>query len=146
MAAAKNERGLTLIEVLAVMAVLSILAAIAVPTFLKTIDGMRKQAYVANALALKDAATFYIKDLIVHEEEVPAEITYNLLVEQKYIEGIKDPDTKAMWDRYNTSYLTTEDETVSKVCMHGDKRNLCGDDGRTAVSVHKLAKEDVIDK
>ncbi|MFS0780751.1 prepilin-type N-terminal cleavage/methylation domain-containing protein [Bacillus sp. 1P06AnD] len=143
---AMDEKGLTLIEVVAVVAVLAILAGIAVPTFLKTIDGMRKQAYVANAIALKDAATFYVKDLLVHEEEIPVEITYEMLLSHGYIEGIKDPDSRKMWEITNASYLTTEGETVSHVCLQGDKRKLCGKNGETPVAIHGMDKEDVIDK
>ena len=52
----KNQKGLTLVELLAVIVILGIIAAIAVPAIANIIDNSRKDAQFANAEALYDAA------------------------------------------------------------------------------------------
>ena len=52
----KNQKGLTLVELLAVIVILGIIAAIAVPAIGNIIENSRKDAQVANAEALYDAA------------------------------------------------------------------------------------------
>ena len=52
----KNQKGLTLVELLAVIVILGIIAAIAVPAIANIIDNSRKDAHVANAESMYDAA------------------------------------------------------------------------------------------
>lgn len=52
----KNEKGLTLIELLAVVVILGIIAAIAVPAIGKIIDDSREKAVVSDALQIINAA------------------------------------------------------------------------------------------
>ncbi|ADH98955.1 pilus assembly FimT family protein [Salisediminibacterium selenitireducens] len=52
----KNQKGLTLVELLAVIVILGIIAAIAVPAIGNIIENSRKDAQIANAEALYDAA------------------------------------------------------------------------------------------
>ena len=51
----KNQKGLTLVELLAVIVILGIIAAIAVPAIGNIIENSRKDAQIANAEALYDA-------------------------------------------------------------------------------------------
>ena len=52
----KNERGLTLIELLAVIVILGIVAAIAVPSIGKIIENSKWDAHCANAITVLNAA------------------------------------------------------------------------------------------
>ncbi|PRO64901.1 pilus assembly FimT family protein [Alkalicoccus urumqiensis] len=52
----KNQKGLTLVELLAVVVILGIIAAIAVPSIGGIIENSREDAQVANAETLHDAA------------------------------------------------------------------------------------------
>lgn len=52
----RNEKGLTLIELLAVIVILGIIAAIAIPSIGGLIENSRKDAHIANAQQMVNAA------------------------------------------------------------------------------------------
>ncbi|MBN2876560.1 MAG: prepilin-type N-terminal cleavage/methylation domain-containing protein [Bacilli bacterium] len=56
----KNERGLTLIELIAVLVILGIIAAIAVPTIGNTINAQRERAAEAEWSAIMSSAELYL--------------------------------------------------------------------------------------
>ena|SRR5690625_3673494 len=55
----KNERGLTLVELLAVIVILAIIAVIAFVMIGKVIDNSKKDAHIANAQQLISSAKLY---------------------------------------------------------------------------------------
>jgi len=59
----KNEKGLTLIELLAVIVLLGIIAAIAVPSIGGVIENSKKNADVESISLLKDTAVRYLYDV-----------------------------------------------------------------------------------
>ncbi|MBE2920669.1 prepilin-type N-terminal cleavage/methylation domain-containing protein [Anoxybacillus flavithermus] len=117
----RNEKGLTLIELLAVIVILGIIAAIAIPSIGGLIDNSKKDAHVANAQQMINAAKIAVtadKDLI------PANGKYTVLplayLENKgYLETVKDPDgdtttyTKALKD-YNGEPNTVQSDPKGK--------------------------------
>lgn len=58
----KNEKGLTLVELLAVIVILAIVAAIAIPAISNVIDNSRYKALKADAINVIHAAQFYFME------------------------------------------------------------------------------------
>ncbi|CUA80937.1 prepilin-type N-terminal cleavage/methylation domain-containing protein [Anoxybacillus suryakundensis] len=82
----RNEKGLTLIELLAVIVILGIIAAIAIPSIGGLIENSRKDAHIANAQQMVNAARLaYTADSTV------TEYTLQYLEEKKYLEPVKKP-------------------------------------------------------
>ena len=121
-----SERGLTLIELLAVIVILGIIAAIAVPAIGGLIEKSKTQAFVSNAYAVKDASVYYLKEHLLHGGEERTEVSYRELIAGGYLEEIQDPDTGKRWDADgNLSYAAVEGEQVTGICLIGEKRKLC---------------------
>lgn len=58
----KNEKGLTLIELLAVIVILAIVAAIAIPAIGNIIENSRSKAVVSDAVNVMNAASIYFTE------------------------------------------------------------------------------------
>ncbi|OQM45710.1 type II secretory pathway pseudopilin PulG [Anoxybacillus sp. UARK-01] len=91
----KNERGLTLIELLAVIVILGIIAAIAIPAIGGLIDNSKKDAHVSNAQQMINAAKIAVtsdKDLIPEDGKYSL-ATLKYLEDEGYLETVKSPDS-----------------------------------------------------
>lgn len=89
----KNERGLTLIELLAVVVILGIISAIAVPSIGGLIDNTKKDAHVANATQMINAAKIYVTGSAESIDDGGTEkLTLQMLYDKNLLEEMEDPD------------------------------------------------------
>jgi type IV pilus assembly protein PilA len=87
----KNQRGMTLVELLAVIVILGIISAIAVPSIGGLIDNTKKDAHVANAQQMVNAARLAItSDVNLQKDTIYLPLAY--LESQNYLETVDDPD------------------------------------------------------
>jgi|SRR5690606_23131404 len=98
----KNERGLTLVELLAVIVILAIIAIIAFVFIGGVIENSRKDAHIANAQQIISAAKLY--EATTGAEKVDAKT----LQDEDYLDQILDP-----WNKQPYSNLSKV--TVTKV-------------------------------
>ena|SRR5690625_379915 len=97
----KNERGLTLVELLAVVVILAIIGTIAFVLIGNIIENSRKDAHIANAQQLIHAAKLYEAD----GGEVDG-VTDTTLTEKDFLEPLINPWNTE--DAYSGSVTKTE--------------------------------------
>lgn len=83
MALKKNQKGLTLIELLAVLVIVGIIAAIAIPAIGGTINNAKTKADKASEQLIEEAALRYLVD---HDGKEPTDgLTISTLVTDGYL-------------------------------------------------------------
>ena len=108
----KNEKGLTLIELLAVFVILGIVAAIAIPAIGSIINDSKQDAHEANALMVLNAAKLAEAAGV---EYVDGKMTLNDLVDKGYLSTVpKNPRDDQPYDG-EKSYVEKKNGTYSVV-------------------------------
>ncbi|MCR2820549.1 competence type IV pilus major pilin ComGC [Lederbergia panacisoli] len=108
----KNQRGLTLVELLAVVVILGIISAIAVPSIGGLIENSKRDAHIANAQMMVNAAK-----LAMSSEEFggKTEITLEELEQNGYLEEVKNPSNKdSGYDKKNSHVVIADYKVVLK--------------------------------
>ncbi|KAF0994299.1 type II secretion system protein [Geobacillus sp. TFV-3] len=133
----RMKRGMTLIELLAVLVIIGIMAMIIGLAMWKMIDRARERAFVSDAYGLYEAARLYVGAEKV--EFLPARssavLSYGELVENGLLDLIRDPFTgNVLPPETNSSYVLVtkrEDGGVDyAVCLKGETKQLCTYEGR----------------
>ncbi|GKV68789.1 hypothetical protein NCCP2716_12870 [Sporosarcina sp. NCCP-2716] len=124
----KNEKGLTLVELLAVIVILGIIAAIAVPAIGNIIDNSRVKAIKADAQTILSASNLYFAE----NSDEAGPITLKKLSDDGYI---KDAG----------SFKIDENTTVKKV-SGGNQITGTGANGKKQVTFKDATSKDISKK
>ena len=99
------KKGFTLIEMLAIIIIISVLVAIATPRFLDLLEGARRESRDKVYEMIESAARIYSGDYNI--KEVDSEITIQKLCEREYLVcPIYDPLT----DKEITGFIRIEED------------------------------------
>ncbi|MGN7478845.1 type II secretion system protein [Solibacillus silvestris] len=106
----KNEKGLSLVELLAVIVILGIVAAIAVPAIGNIIENSRYNAVKADAINVINAANLYYTDA---PKDATASVTVKQLMDNDYLDSRGKIPEDATVSRDNPRALTTKGITYT---------------------------------
>ena len=128
----KNERGLTLVELLAVIVILAIIAVIAFVFIGGIIENSKKDAHIANAQQIISAAKLH--EATGGEKDFTGTgMSVEKLISEKYLDEVLDPWTKDTYADLDKAMVTKEkEENENKYKFKLSNFNASGDCNITA--------------
>ncbi|MEH6993667.1 prepilin-type N-terminal cleavage/methylation domain-containing protein [Neobacillus drentensis] len=143
----KDQRGLTLIELLAVIVILAIISAIAIPSILGLIENSRKDAHVANAQQMVNSAKLaYAGDKDIQEAVDDDKETHTVLLadlqDGGYLETLKDADGGKPYTAGGVVITNTAGEISYSVYLVGSKWQV-GESASKTISESGLKRKEV---
>lgn len=104
----RNEKGLTLVELLVVVVILGIIVAIAIPTIGGILDNTKKDAHIANAQQLVGATKLYMTaENVTVAQGGSQTITLQNLISNNYMENVQDPSSNGLYHAGTTQVVVT---------------------------------------
>ncbi|MBT2636351.1 type II secretion system protein [Bacillus sp. ISL-39] len=113
----KDQRGLTLVELLAVVVILGIISAIAVPSIGGLIDNSKKDAHVANAQQMINSAKMAVATDVNLQKDTKY-LTLTFLETENFLDQVKDPDGKTSNYLKGTSKVPLDTVTETAVVSY----------------------------
>lgn len=119
----KNQKGLTLVELLVVIVVLGIVSAIAVPSVGGILNNAKKDAHIANAQQMISSARLAITAEDITFSSGSATINMDKLVTDGYLEAVpEDPSgTEYIGDESLVTVTDTDGKYTFTVTLVGDE-------------------------
>ncbi|MFC4682555.1 prepilin-type N-terminal cleavage/methylation domain-containing protein [Exiguobacterium sp. s149] len=136
----KDERGLTLVELLVVVVILGIIAAIAVVAIGGIIENSRKDAMVADAKQMVSAAKIHTTS---NPGSTTLEFTGTNAKGLEYVNGLKDPFGNGAYSTAQVVITEASGKYTYAVKLVGSKKAI--GEG-TAVVENQVTRDSVIDK
>lgn len=133
-----NEKGYTLVEVLAVIVILGVIASIGLLSISNLIDDSKDKSFVNNALAVVHATNLYLNNEKVVDRNSLDKITYAELYHLHYINEFHDPYTGIALIPSDATYVELIDGEISKVCLDGENRNFCSEIDNISVDLIQI--------
>lgn len=128
-----NEKGYSLVEVLAVIVILGFIASIGLLSISNVIANSKDKTFVNNALAIVHASDLYLHDEKVVDRNSIKKITYEDLYNTNYINEFYDPYTGEVLSPSNETFVEVTDGKITKVFLNGDNRKLYSEVDKVSV-------------
>jgi prepilin-type N-terminal cleavage/methylation domain-containing protein len=132
-----NQKGYSLVEVLAVIVILGFIASIGLLSISNVIAKSKDKTFVNNALTIVHAADLYLNNERMEDKNSVTKITYADLYNLNFINKFHDPYTGEVLTPSEKTYVEVADGKITKVFINGENRNLYSEIDKISVDLIK---------